>query len=421
MFKRIFILFVSCIFLTSCTFKNENQQHINKLWSSTVQPYLQDDLWLSNNSYDAGHALLLPLYYAFESDDKAKIEEFQKMFQRFNSYLNDHDYRYEMWNLGNSQFLFLLSNYIVLCAENNQTDKIPASLLEFLNDEVFWLYHVDRKFRHTDELSTINKAVQAEKQFDDNFPIGDMYMFYFMTVFNLNRYYILMNESMDEKKEKAVKQCENVVEKIFHQGITYEDDIWIFQKGVWEGNFDFAYSAHQTIEEGMELKQLTSPTWDSSHATRWPVFLYTSIKFLEIRNEDVTYYQKLLDDLSYNFLNNIIIYPNDEKEYFTTTNFMDGRDGVYRYDYESHKGNGYLPGQLTKSVYFGWWAFLNNEKVHSLYGKIVDTFPLSERAISFYTGPSTTRVRNSYVSEPDFFNNGFAELNAILASQINLR
>lgn len=36
-----------------------------KLWNTVIQPYLEDPLWKSRDSYDACHHLMIPLHAAF--------------------------------------------------------------------------------------------------------------------------------------------------------------------------------------------------------------------------------------------------------------------------------------------------------------------------------------------------------------------
>ena len=60
------------------------------------------------------------------------------------------------------------------------------------------------------------------------------------------------------------------------------------------------------------------------------------------------------------------------------------------------------------------------EGINLTYEKIRKTFPLGEKALETYVGPNTTRERNEYVSWPNYFENGFAELICLLASKLNI-
>lgn len=61
---------------TNNTVNNED------LWKNTVSKYLEYDLWDEINCYDAGHVLLVPMYYAFTEND-------QKKWKIFMIYLKD--------------------------------------------------------------------------------------------------------------------------------------------------------------------------------------------------------------------------------------------------------------------------------------------------------------------------------------------
>jgi hypothetical protein len=85
------------------------------------------------------------------------------------------------------------------------------------------------------------------------------------------------------------------------------------------------------------------------------------------------------------------------------TNYMDGENGVYRYNYVTQGvGNGYGPYELSGSFNLGWWSFLG-PTLTGPYQAQRSSLPFGSPEIATYTGPNTTRVRNPEFSEPNFY------------------
>jgi hypothetical protein len=95
--------------------------------------------------------------------------------------------------------------------------------------------------------------------------------------------------------------------------------------------------------------------------------------------------------------------PDTDFRGLRMTNFMDGENGVYRYGYPTQgAGNGFGPFELSGSVNLGWWSFLGSA-TSPAYAAQKASMPFVEDVIRLYVGPNTTRIRNPYFSEPDFY------------------
>jgi len=100
---------------------------------------------------------------------------------------------------------------------------------------------------------------------------------------------------------------------------------------------------------------------------------------------------------------------------------MDGNNGVYRYGYPTQgNNNGYGPYELSGTLIGGWWGLFGTERNNEVYRNMAKCFPLAKNVLRVYVGPNTTRPRNELVKWPNFFQNGFAQLNVNLASRIRL-
>ena len=104
---------------------------------------------------------------------------------------------------------------------------------------------------------------------------------------------------------------------------------------------------------------------------------------------------------------------------------MDGWNGVYRWGHTTQtSNNGFGPYELSGSLIEGWWGFLEDREINAIFMNISNTFPLADEVISLYIGPNTTRNRHQLVTYPNYFTNGFTELNVLLmwkVSEYNIR
>ena len=63
---------------------------------------------------------------------------------------------------------------------------------------------------------------------------------------------------------------------------------------------------------------------------------------------------------------------------------MDGKNGVYRYNYNNRPG-GLGPYELTGHLTIGWWSFLQTSRSRSLYETLSTNYPLEEgKVVSYY-------------------------------------
>lgn len=53
------------------------------LYDNTVMAWLQDDLWRGRDLYETGHNLMIPMHYAFRSQNEEAIAAFSSFFERF--------------------------------------------------------------------------------------------------------------------------------------------------------------------------------------------------------------------------------------------------------------------------------------------------------------------------------------------------
>lgn len=318
------------------------------------------------------------------------------------------------------QFNFLASNYINLCSKYNCTDRIKEELLNYLYDEAFYYRLLKREKYNTTDNPQYNSLAAIERDFKLGRPTADLYQYHLMIIFNLKEYSNKNAYYLSEEREKIVEESLNLINSIYEEGVTFIDgDKWLMNVGSFDEYDDYAYMQYDSIEENMQPSKQENTTWDTSHFARIPVFLQIIKRANKEDEEKVEYYNRLIKGLKEQFLENVLVKPDKENSYYRTTNYMDGRNGLYRYNYTTQQNTAYLPYQLSGTITLGWWCFLGGE-MNEIYRNIYETFPLDENALETYVGPNTTRERNKYVAWPAYFENGFAELICLLASKLDI-
>ena len=207
---------------------------------------------------------------------------------------------------------------------------------------------------------------------------------------------------------------------VFQSELVYgQDGGWILQPGVWRDHPDYTYSGYTQLALDLVPKPVLNIAPDSSHSHRMPLWLLSLAHAYPNDDERHVFYQVLLDGLRIQFLDHVLVPPSSEVPFPRLTNFMDGWNGVYRYNYQTVGENlGYGPYQLSGILLESWWIFLGTDDLRYLYAEMSRQFPLRQDELDLYVGPNTTRERHPLVTWPDYFTNGFAELYTLAASRL---
>lgn len=414
------IILIVIILTSLITLFYNKDTNIDKLWKNTVSKYIIYDLWDDINSYDAGHTLLVPMYYAFSNKDKSKIEQFHNLFSCYAKYLEKNNYEYEYWNLNHMQFNFLASNYVNLCSKYDDIENIPEVLLDYLYDEAFYYCKEKREIYKKEENPNYNAFVAIQRDFALGKPIADLYQYHLVLLLNLKEFSDNGNYILSIRRNEKTEEALSILNTIYEEGVQFiDEDRWLMSVGAWDDYEDFAYMQYNTIVDGMVPSSQENTTWDTSHFARVPIFLQIIKRANKGNSQKVEYYNKLIEGLNKQFKEVVLVKPDNITNYYRTTNYMDGRNGLYRYNYKTQKNTGYQSYELSGTLFIGWWIFLGDD-IKTLYREIGETFPLSQDAINTYVGPNTTRERNEYVMWPNYFNNGFAELICLTSSKLKI-
>jgi len=404
--------------------------HIKQLFEKTVKLYLQDDLWEKGLDYDAGHALMVPLHAAFILNINDWRLQFEKHFKRFmeqdrRTFLDLH----EEDDLARLHYLYLISRFVALKSDRLQkNENISATLVARLykDVEILWTkkeawWYGGRRFKGGIRERLEWKLNVKNVKYSYYRAIIDHDLFLFAIAADLRIYEI--NRVPKRSWSPIISDILNkAFETIQSRMLFTETGGCLFEPGAWRDHRDYNYVGNAQILPDLPVKKITDISEDSSHSHRWPLWL-TSLQDASINDQKkYEYYGKVIKALEKQFYEHALVLPTASFAGLRLNNFMDGRNGVYRYGYITQgKGRGYGPYQLSGILPVGWWGFLISERINKAWKIMSGLFPLKDNVLLTYVGPNTTRIRHPLVTWPQFFLNGFAELNVRLICKIQDR
>lgn len=394
---------------------------VETIWERTVRPYLADPLWADRDAYDAGHYLMVPLHAAFYLDRPAWQDQFANYAHRFVS--TGYDELSEPPNRETRlQHMYVLSRFAVLAASFDRQGMIPTGLLDLLYDEVHSKWALEPAWQWArdpfpggmrERLHWKLDTPRPEHSFwraiiDEEFPLfaiaSDLLAYERLTGFR-------------HQHSSVMVEIAAMTSRVFDQEAVWASDgTWVFQPGVWTDHVDYAYAGRSVKSRSLEPAPVEGIAPDTSHSHRYPLWLYSyqvgspsgGDQFLNFRR-----------GLSRQFFMRVAVPPSEAFPAYRTTNYMDGRNGLYRWEYATQgPDNGYGPYEVSGTMLLGWWIFLGTEPACEMYAQLSDSFPLPQDVLRTYVGPNTSRDRHPLVADPASYTNGFRELIVRLAAQL---
>jgi len=217
---------------------------------------------------------------------------------------------------------------------------------------------------------------------------------------------------------KTLREILDTARKVYDQRVVFHSDGgWLFQPGVWADHPEYLYAGRDRKIARMAPAPLADVAEDVSHSFRRPLWLL-SLRGGARDNAEAAYYDDLRLRLDKQFFAHILTPPTASFPAYRLTNWMDGRNGVYRWGY-SNRGStwGYGPYQLSSTFTLGWWTFLGTPRIKAAYADEGGRFPLSPNVLATYfpdlTDTSTASARA--VADPLM---GFRELIVLLSARI---
>ena len=179
--------------------------------------------------------------------------------------------------------------------------------------------------------------------------------------------------------------------RLIRQAVVWKNESNLWQPGQRKNRQDYKYAGkidgiYQTIQkddlecreqsnlEHCNLKEsiVNGIGMDVSHyLSKWPVF-FLAMKQASQTTKESNYYQKLIEGTIKQVENHVIKYKN---KHYLLTNYMDGTNGVYRWNYVYRGKNwGYNSYELSYAYLASLLGYLNkdNNKLRKAYSHILD-------------------------------------------------
>ena len=180
-----------------------------------------------------------------------------------------------------------------------------------------------------------------------------------------------------------------------HAVVWQPDGGWLLQPGVWADHPDFAYAGRERIHPGMTPLKIPDVNWDSSHAHRWPAFLLSERRGLANNSSAIAEIDRMRVGLAKQLTAKVLVPPTADFHGWRLTNFLDGRNGVFRYNYNQQEGFGYNPYELSGTWLMGWWSLLGDAEIGKSYRQEVGCLPWGIRERAIHLGPRPAKSDES--------------------------
>ena len=394
---------------------DEYNKKIDILEENIIGNYLKEDLWTTENIYDSGHVLQVPLEAAFRMNNIEWKNSFSNQFKRFVENYNAQNSTIEKSRLNYLHYLNLSSRFISLAHEYGELNLVHKDLPNIIYKDIMSIYFEEEAWQwERKPFRNMEERLQwklENRKVDESYyrAIIDEEMFIFAIAANLRSYYI------EDSSNNNLSEIESILDlafEVFSQESYFTDEGgWLFQPGVWEDHPDYKYAGNLRKLNNITPAPVQGISTDRSHFHRFPLFIKDFIRAYEEETEKKEFFIRMRDGLTIQLVDKVLVRPSEEFKAYRLNNYMDGRNGIYRWNYETQGiGNGYGPYELSGTFLLGWWGFLESDSVRETYEYTLNQFPLDKNVIDIYVGPNTTRERNKYVRFPDFLENGFAEL-----------
>lgn len=323
--------------------------------------------------YNFVHSSFVPLIYSYDVKDSTVMEFFSNFFSLEklifvieNKLINPME---------KTQYMYLNLEYIrrnrnmdklILKRNKNILTQIEKTLLkEWKHDKgEIWqeeAFHYQGRRSRIASILLHKIPFQSEKSFHT--AITDFELFCLMTGCSLASNQLKLNGKIKTEIEEFIVFMLQILKT---QCKVYSDGRWLLQPGVWKDYSDYLFAGNTVLKENLTISKIDTISWDASHSARWPIFIHTLkslFKTNTVENKFLTDFQKGLAD---QFMNKVV-HQFDSIPRFN--NFMDGWNGIYRYNYSTMK-QGYAPYTCNKHVFLSWWKILDDERINKMYQTI---------------------------------------------------
>jgi hypothetical protein len=369
---------------------------------------------------------MVPLHAAFTRAYAAGQAEFADQFARFLAAGADAS-RSSDTELTWFHYLYLCSRFLVLSAETGRQDLVPAGLADRLRESIAerWLSVPSWQWGRSPFRHGMRERVRWKLTHPVPGLLGHNYyraiisdeIFEFAIAADLRRW-----ERLSGRRAPQDSVLDDILstalEAVQQRVIWVSGSRWLFQPGVWTDHPDFAYACRTKKVSAMLTCRVRDVAEDASHSHQSALWLRSLAGAYDDAAPEHRYYDLLRSALERQFFSVVAVAPDGQFAGWRTRNFMDGRNGVYRWGYATlGEGQGYGPYELSGTLLLGWWAFLGGPRAHLLYDALAAGFPLGRDELRLYAGPFPLGQEKGAMSS-GFLTGGWAELISRLAADL---
>ncbi len=395
------------------------RESIEQYWQGIYVDYLSEELWQESYAEDASHTLQLPLSAAFAQPDREHWRlQFSDQFERFMTSGDTIDV--QLYRL---EYYYLASRFVRLAAEANRLDLIPAGLVQLLNDEVrrLWIEEPAWMWDSPSFEGGIKERIEWKLNVESPpyryyAAIVDHDLFLFGIAAELKAYFRVVDGSSTPLLDDVMKVARQVCEQRI---VWNEIGGWLFQQGMWSDHPEYAHAGHPFVAPELPPRPVDNIAEDVSHSMRWPLWLKSLEAAADPGSSAEAYFHYLRVGLNRQFTERVLVHPSAEFAGYRVTNYMDGYNGIYRYQYYTAGANrGFNPFELSGALMIGMWGYLESSQVQDVYKHLAAMFPISSSNLATYVGANTQRVRHPLETWPAAFDNGNLEFHVLLAAEL---
>jgi len=391
-----------------------------RLWDHTVSRRLEGDAWATAGRYHAAHVLMLPLHAAFSQHYESGEREFTDHVERFFAHRSEVQF-VPATELSWLQYLYLISEFLVLAASHGHPELVPDGLPAQMRSWVDELWRVRPAWHWTrgpfdgmGERVRWKLASSRPGVGELSYPgvILDSEIFLLAIAADLRNYGRLVGSPL--AGDPLLDTIAAVALDVYRQRVVWHPGGgWTFQPGLWRDHPNYRHACRVRKEPGLRACILPDIAEDASHSHRSPLWLRSLAGGSPAGSPERHYYQALARGLEEQFFGRVLEPPSSEFDGWRMRNFMDGRNGIYRWEYPSlGPDQGYGAYELSGTLLHGWWAFLPGERARRLYRDLATRFPLPEEQLLIYAGPARRMPSTGVLRD------GMAELLCRLAAEL---
>jgi hypothetical protein len=321
------------------------------------------------------------------------------------------------------QYEYLVTRYLVLCAKHGR--KAPEGLQKAVEEDLQYLW-ITAPAMHWSQKDL--KGIRARALWKLETP--KVAKSYYKAIVDQDLYPVAMAADLAVVYRQIGMELPGWISDILAIGfrmfkepsVFREHGTWLFQPGGFTDHPDYGHAGQPRKVKGMAKAPVPGIAWDTSHTHRFPLWLWSLTAAHGSDTQEGSFYRKVQKGLRSQFHGKVLVSPTATFPAYRTTNFMDGRNGVYRWNYKGLGVDaGYGPYELSATLLLGWWAFLGDEATLKMYRDSLAAWPFPSSVWSVYAGVDDGDGAGASSPDPSSRGAQFQELTLRVIPLLDLR